>query len=224
MKRPMIIAAALLFPVLFAAANDTYDHALRSAEDRDILAPYSGKDFSYSRFLEAEPEKPIASASPGRVISANEQNYPRPFYALDKTTRGWTLFIKQQAGLACAVLLSPSLYTPEGWTAYALRSGDSIGNTGDPRIRWGNKLVGPADNLHFLASSAYMTDPELGEVLRIHIPEKTIYGYWDTGAREYVCAEGTLVRLRLYSLPNAERGAKHFTYIIPLTTNTARTY
>lgn len=228
MKRLPIIAAALLFPVLFAAAaNDAPDHALKSAEDHDILAPRSSKDFTYSRFLEAKPEKPANSAgnaSSGSAGIANTQDYPRPLYTLDKTAGGWTLSVKQYPGLVCAVLLSPSVYTPEGWTAYALRSGDAIGNINDPRIRWGNTLVGPANNLHFLASSAYIADTELGDVLRIYIPERAIYGYWDTGAREYVCAEGTSVRLRLYTLPNAEHGARHFTYIVPLTTDIARAY
>jgi hypothetical protein len=220
MKRPAIFILILLFPIFLAAVSNSPDHALRSAEDHAILAPGSSRDFRF----------PLSSAVSGenasydsQIIPTQELNYPTQLYKLDKTPQGWTLSIDRQGGLACAVLLSPSLYTSKGRTAYALRSRNSIGNIGDPRIRWGNKLLGPANNLHFLASSAYVTDPERGEVLRIQIPETAVYGYWDTGAREYACIEGAAVRIRFFSLPHAQAGASHYTYTIPLTQNPART-
>jgi len=231
-----LLAAALCAPHLLFAAEATVsespDHALLSAENHNVLAPGSSREFRLpetqkpadtrkapgTQQAQKPAQKPItAQKAPGipqRGATPQSGACPPPLYRLRKAPAGWTLSIKEQPGLACAVLLSPP--SPTAGVSYALRSSGAIGNTRGAKILSGTRLLGAEDGLHFLASSAYVSDPELGRALVINIPERAVYGYNDGGAFESRLVSGGSLRVRLYGLPYAHPMSAFSTYTIPL--------
>jgi hypothetical protein len=224
MTRVIVIAAVpflILFGTLITAktiVSDDPDHALISADNHGILFPGSDQEFRFPPRSQATGGRAQAPAGV-RSPASPEKPYPASLYRLSEESWGWTLRIKQQENIGSVVLISPTYTTPQGRTVYALRSSEPIGNTNRPEISWGTRLLGPSDGLFFLATSAPVADPELGNAFRIYIPRKAIYGYGKEGLGEYTCEAGGFVRLRLYGLPHAHRMAKSSTYIIPFTAN-----
>lgn len=232
MTRSAAIPVTALFLILSGTlvtartvVSDDARHAFISAENHGILAPGSERDFNFPRFepqdTSAETQSEYAQNTTGTMAADPiDEIYPFSLYRLREAPWGWTLSIKQQEDVACAVLISPVYNTPQGKTVYALRSLEPIGNTNKAKIFWGARLLGAADGLFFLASSAQVQDPELGNVLRINIPRKAVYGYAEASVREYACEAGDIIRLRLYGLPYAYHMSKNSTYIVPLVRDT----
>jgi hypothetical protein len=232
MARAAIIFLGVFFSVVFLSAetsiSESSDHALISSENHGILAPGSSEEFRFPRPEQKTEPRPQAGRIPKKAgtppaaasASASDTVMPASLYSLREAPWGWTLSIKAHGEFSSAVLISPAQTTAQGKTVYALRSPQTIGNTNKAEIFWGSTVVGAKEDLHFLASSAFIDDPEGGRVLRIEIPAKAIYGYAQEGIREYLCEKEGAVRVRLYGLAYAHPMSKSVTYRIPLAART----
>lgn len=197
--------------------KDSPEHALISAEEHNILAPGSSREFRYPS-LHPKAGQPSGNQpwNAGQDIPLIEEELPDSLYSLTEHAGGWTLRLCEQPFLASVVVLGPVVTTPRGRLSWALRSTGPIGNTNKPEILWRGHLLGPKNGLHFLASSQMVDDSSLGKVFQIEIPRQAIYGYPEAGVRTLSLEKGSFIRIRLYNLAYGYYAAQTRTYRIPI--------
>ncbi len=145
------------------------------SETKNILTQDYKNLFLLVKEEEKATQKPIKKPAKKPLVKKNTIN-PLAHYVLEKKGEDYWLWIKKMPATQSVALVIDYQQQNQD-TKYFLRSLLPIKNQTNNQIAYQNKMLGNNQKLYFIASSALVKHPVLGQSFRLVIPKQVGFGY-----------------------------------------------